>query len=128
MKELKKKRGAKPLNEVAFTAAQRKQRERAKLAFSIEAAQDSGYTPTAVLLNNKQLRACRELEISWGGDLSADKLNILIFMALKSFLEDDSNQHLQTPKLKDWPQNCSDLDNIQTNAKLKFIEWEKSQQ
>jgi len=123
-----KKAGRKTIGARAMTSAEKMQRQRAKLAFSIEAAQDSGYTPTAVLLNNKQLRACRELEISWGGDLSADKLNILIFMALKSFLEDDSNQHLQTPKLKDWPQNCSDLDNIQTNAKLKFIEWEKSQQ
>ncbi|TAK62302.1 hypothetical protein [Methylobacter sp.] len=127
MKEIKKKRGVKPLNETALTAAQRKRRERARLAFSIEAAQDSGYTPMGILLNNKQLRACRELEISWGGDLSADKLNILIFMALKHFLEDDSNQHLKTPKLNDWPENCDELGSIQLKAKLKFMEWEKQQ-
>jgi hypothetical protein len=66
-----KKRGPKPIIGRAMSAAERKRRQRMKELFLVKAAEESGYIPVMILLNEQQLKALAELEASWGGYLDS---------------------------------------------------------
>jgi hypothetical protein len=140
MKESKKKRGAKPLNAVALTAAQRKQRERAKLACRIEAAKDNGYTPTTVLLSNKQLTSLSKfsfLETKVKGLIDNRKINDVIFHALKMYLKDLEQDYIERGHPVDVVEMCAYTDDnsadlnslmqVEADTARLFNEWEKQQ-
>ena len=111
--------GRKAIRDNPLTPAQKKQRQRMKMAIRIEEAKDSGYTPMLILVNNKQLMACAEWEKQFGNNLTDGKLAELIFQALNNFLK--SNH------MTDLPEYSGELSIIDLNAKIKFQEWEDAQ-
>ncbi len=126
----RKKPGPKPITGKTLSAAERKQRQRMKQAFINEAAKDSGYISVSVLLNEKQLIACGELDhVVSGGKADRplqERINKWIFYALKNHIESAALEYdLKLPKEDDWPQHCEVLWGVEHNARLKFNQWEK---
>lgn len=105
-----------------MTPAELKRRQRTREKFVNSEAKESGYMPVTVLLNKQQLTALGELEHSWGGTLSNEKLSGQLFMALHTYLKADCHSHLKT-KL---PDTC-EVEGIHINALAKFKAWEKQQ-
>jgi hypothetical protein len=111
--------GRKAIRGNPLTSAQKKQRQRMKMAIRIEEAKNSGYTPMLTLINKKQLMACAEYEKQFGNNLTDGKLAELIFQALNNFLK--SNH------MTDLPEHSGELSIIDIKAKIKFQEWEAQQ-
>ena len=120
----KKKRGPAPVTGKTLSAAERKQRQRARQAFLAESAKDSDFTPMTVLLSNKQLLAFSELNAGLPDTFDIDTLSILLFKAAQFYLEQEEFQ-LETTKREDWPKEHWAISMITLNAKLKFKEWER---
>jgi len=125
-KQTKETRGRKPTGEKALTNTEKSRRQRVKKTFSIKAAEESGYIPTMIMLNKQQLEALNEMEQGFGNQLTQDKLDAWVFIALREFLKDDMHKNLESVK-RGLPENCHELSMIQTTAKLKFQQWEKNQ-
>tara|TARA_R110002074_G_scaffold170005_4_gene332073 strand:+ start:103224 stop:103601 length:378 start_codon:yes stop_codon:yes gene_type:complete len=122
----RKKAGKKPMGERALTGVEKNRRFLNRRRLLNEAAREARHTPVTVLIDDMQLDALKELEKSWGNSLSGAKLDVLLFMAIKSFLESDTFGHLKTPKKKNWPQ-ATIAEVIHIKAHVKFAQWEKQQ-
>ena len=118
--------GRKPIGKKAMTGVEKNRRMLARRRLLHEAAKKHNHTPTMVFLNNMQLEALKELEESFGGKLTGEKLNSLLFGAIKYYLDTDACNHLETIKRDDWPQSSS-ADQIRIDAGVKFIQWEEQQ-
>lgn len=153
MENLSKKRGAKPLSGAAMTAAQRKQRERAKQTCYIKAAENSGFDAYSVLISQNQLNSLRKF---WhiddlnsnrrlGGDglgltprkVTSEMVNEVIYYALNMYLRAVEERLIGEGVPPDIVQLCVDpnrhqvdhknLYQVEIESARLFQEWEKSQ-
>lgn len=153
MKELNRKRGPKPLNESALTAAQRKQRQRAKEACYIKAAEGKGFGVHSVLISNGQLLSLTKFwriddfifnaKLGIGETEATDRkitneaINEVIYYALNMYL-DAVRERLSKEGISAelvnmcqdsnrHPADCKNLSEVETTAQELFKQWELSQ-
>lgn len=138
---MKKKRGTRPLNGVAMTAAQRKQKERMKQALKIQAAKNSGFISTVALLSKNQLDSLSGLlYLAVGEQVAIDsrRLNDVIFHGINLYLQGLEKDCLDrcgySPELvKTHAYSDEDgidynkLFHIESEAQRLFKDWEQQQ-
>jgi hypothetical protein len=110
---------AKPKGIRPMTATERQHRWRVKQSLLNKEAQTYEYSPTLLFISKAHYEALKQLEASWGNELSTEKLNALVEMAIRSLLK---SHKINTPDV-----NKSELATIYQNAKLSYLEWEQQQ-
>lgn len=110
---------AKPKGNRPMTATERQRRWRVKQSFLSKEAQSHGYSPTLLFISQAHIDGLKQLEESWASELSTEKLNLLIEMAIRSLLK---SHGISTPDI-----NKSELSIIHQSAKLAYLEWERQQ-
>lgn len=123
----KKKMGRKPLKGEPMTGVERNKRLKAKNICYLKAAQNSGFTPRMILINDEQFKAIGKLEEGFGGAFNRDRLNEWVFVALRDFLKAEITAGLLDLEAESLPDNSNALSMVQIEAAIKFLEWETSQ-
>lgn len=143
---MKKTVGRKPIGERALTAAEKKQRQRAKQLCQIKAAENNGYNMIPVLLSNKQLASllrfltlnARKMGSKQKVSIDSRMINEAIFYAMKRHLKALEQHYIvdlghpveavnACTYIDDNSIDYNNLMEIEAKAQELFEEWEKSQ-
>lgn len=108
---------AKPKGNRPMTATERQRRWRVKQSFLSKEAQSHGYDPTLLFINQAHIDGLKQLEESCGNELSTEKLNLLVEMAIRSLLKSRGISAMSIDEYK--------LSAIYSTAELAYLEWEK---
>ncbi|MDD5462591.1 MAG: hypothetical protein PHG00_13315 [Methylococcales bacterium] len=120
---MKKKIGRPPLRGEALTEAEKKRRQRAKVAIRNKVAEEHGYIPAPILLSKVQLLAIAEM---YGEHPSIDVISAFVLDGLKFYLE--SQEWLTVTKSKSWSLlKRDDIFSMSIQATLSYLNWEEAQ-